>query len=325
MKRIASLTLLVCLLVAPSALAAIDGAWTASIHEKHPDRLYFGITRGRSHQVGMTLKASVFSGLSFAQINAASMTPVSFEMRREAGTITLEGTFRNGKGAGQFNFAANRGIIDSIRALGIEFQLERKKPASEEEVLFTLAMHDVSTAFIRSLIAEGYRVPLEDYLKMRIFDVTPEYIREMRSLGFREITADELVASRIHKVTPEYVREMRAAGWELSLDELQSSRIHGATPAFANEMRKLGYGSLSHDELVSFRIHDVTADFIGDIRTLGYADVTASQLVAMRIHRVTPEYIRELEAAGYSKIPVQKLVSMRIHGIDAKLIQKLAD
>lgn len=325
MKRIVTLTLVVSLFAAVSAMAAVEGAWTASLDEKRPDRMYFNITRGRSHQNGSTMPIASFSGLTAAQISAATMTLVNFDMRREAGNLSFEGTFRNGKGAGQFTFAPNRGTIDALRGLGIELTLDRRHLRDEEDSLFTLALHDVSTSFIKTMIAEGYRVSLQDYLSMRIFDITPEYVREMRSLGFRNITNDELVSSRIHKVTPAYVRAMRAAGWDLSLDELQSSRIHGATPAFAEEMRKLGYGDLDHDDLVSFRIHRVTAELIAEMRKLGYDKLTADQLVSMRIHRVTPEFIRELEEAGYAKVPVDKLISMRIHGIDAKFIRKMAN
>ncbi|HEX7829579.1 MAG TPA: hypothetical protein VF787_07975 [Thermoanaerobaculia bacterium] len=328
MKRIATLTLAVSLL-APNLLAAtIDGAWTASIDEKRPDRMYFSITRGRSHQSGNTMRIASFANLTEAQIKATTMTPVRFEMRREAGTAVFEGTFRNGKGAGQFDFTPNRAYIAAVEALGVKFDLDRKhrrdRDRSEDEDLFALALHDVSTTFIKTMINEGYKVPLEEYLSMRIFDVTPEYIREMRALGFKDITSDELVSSRIHGVTPDYVREMRAAGWNVPLDDLQSSRIHGATPEFAAEMKKLGYGKLSLDELVSFRIHGVSAQFINELRTLGYANVDADDLVSMRIHRVTPEFIRELEAAGYTKVPVEKMISMRIHGVDAKFIKTMS-
>src|SRR5687768_18221326 len=51
----------------------------------------------------------------------------SFEMRREAGTSVFEGTFRKGKGAGQFTFTANRGYVDAVRALGVPFDLSGKR------------------------------------------------------------------------------------------------------------------------------------------------------------------------------------------------------
>ncbi len=332
MKRISTLTLAVSLLVsliaATAAFADLDGAWTASIDEKRPDRLYTNITYGRHNQNGSTMSLSSFAGLTLAQVNAATMTPVQFTIDREAGKVAFEGTFRKGRGAGQFTFKGNPAYPDAIRKLGVKFDLDRRNidqrsKDDEDETLFTLAIHDVSTAFIRSMQAEGYHETLEKYLAMRIFDITPEYIREMRSLGFKQIDADELVATRIHRVTPDYVRQMRAAGWDLSLEELQASRIHQATPEFAAEMKKLGYGGLRHEQLVAFRIHRVTAEFISEMRKLGYDHLRADDLIAMRIHRVTPEFIHELEAAGYQNVPVEKLLAMRIHGIDAKYIKRM--
>lgn len=324
MKRI--LTLVVCLL-ATAAYADIEGAWTAASDEKRPDRIYINLTQGRHHNMGTTMRISDFTALSRAQMDAATMTPVTFEMRREAGNAVFEGTFRKGKGAGQFTFTGNRGYINAVQALGVPFDLDGKRKhrdRSEEEELFSLALHDVSTAFIKQMQAEGFKVSLEKYLTMRIFDITPEYIREMRSLGYKDIDSEELVSSKIHKVTPAYIREMRAAGWDLSLDELQSSAIHGATPAFAAEMKRLGY-SLDFDDLVSFRIHKVTPEFINELRELGYTRVSADDLVSMRIHKVTPQFIRELKAAGYNNVPVEKLVSMRIHKIDVEYLKRMGD
>jgi hypothetical protein len=326
MKRILLLTLVVSL-CATAAFAELEGAWTASAEDQRPDRLYMNITRGVHNNMGNTMRLADFADLTRAQIDAATMTPVQFRMQREAGTIAFEGTFRRGKGAGQFTFTPNRGYIDAVRALGVPFDLEqhsRKREHGEEDDLFTLALHDVSTAFIKTMQAEGFKVSLEKYLEMRIFDITPEYIREMRSLGFRNIDSEELVASKIHKVTPDYVRQMRAAGWNLSLDDLQASRIHGATPEFAAAMKKLGY-NLEFDDLVAFRIHRVTPEFIDELRQLGYDHVSADDLVAMRIHRVTPEFIRELKAAGYSKVPVEKLVEMKIHNISIDYLKKMGD
>jgi len=319
MKRILTLTLAVCLL-APVAHAAIEGAWTASADEKRNDQFYFNLTSGHHHNMGSTMPINDFSGLTRAQIDAAVMTPVQFHMRREAGTATFEGTFRRGKGAGQFTFNGERGYIAAIKALGLKFDLRHK--GDEEEQLFMLALHDVSTSFIKSMQAEGFKVPLEKYLTMRIFDITPEYIREMRSLGLGALDDQDIISSKIHKVTPAYVREMRAAGWKLTFDELQSSRIHGATPQFAAEMRKLGY-DLDFDDLISFRVHKVTPQFIDEIAKLGYEHVSADDLVSMRVHRVTPEFIREVQAAGYKKVPIEKLVSMRIHKIDANYLKKM--
>ena len=312
------------LFAATTAMAELHGAWTATTDDGKPNGVHMNLTRGPNHNMGQWLKTSEFAGLSGAAINSGISTPVQFQLVREAGTTSLEGSFKNGDGAGQWTFRGNPAYVKSVRALGVEFEIDRHgRERSEEEELFTLALLDVSTDYIKSMIAAGYKVSLNKYLEMRIFRVTPELVREFASLGFRDLSAQDLITSRIHKVTPDYVREMRAAGWTLSMDELVSSRIHGATPEFAAEMKKLGYGNLDHDDLVSFRIHRVTPEFIRELHELGYDNVRADDLVSMRIHRVTPEFIRELAAAGYRNVPVKKLVDMRIHNIDVKFIEKM--
>lgn len=330
MKRTLTLTLVVSLFIAASAFAEIDGAWTASRSAKNPEKIYVNITRGHFHNNGNTYRISDFSGLTAATIDAATMTPVQFQMRREAGTISFEGTFRNGKGAGQLTFAPNSGYIAAVRNLGVEFKLDRhhgrdEKKRSEEEDLFTLALHDVSTSFIRTMQAEGFKVSLEKYLEMRIFDITPQYIKEMRSLGFGDISNRELIESKIHRVTPEFVRSMRAQGWDLTLNQYQNAAIHGATPEFAAQLKKAGYANLSHNDIVNFRIHRVSPEYIQELRELGYDNIPANKLVEMRIHRVTPEYIREINAAGYAGVPVSKLIQMRIAGIDGKYLKKMGN
>ncbi|MGZ7039758.1 MAG: hypothetical protein ACXVJO_16395 [Thermoanaerobaculia bacterium] len=310
---------LVLFAAASTATAAIHGAWTASTYDTKPGFLQFNVSR-RNSSWGNTTDVASFSGLSASQINAATSTPVSFELRRDAGVVKFEGAFRNGDGAGHFDFAPNRSYVETLRSLGVDLQNDED---GEENALFRLAMHDVSAAFIREMQSLGYRGSIDTYVRFRIHGVTVDYVRDMASLGFKNLEADDLVRSRIHGATPQYIRDMRAAGFNgLSMDELVRSRIHGATPEFIRSMRDRGYGDLSMDDYIRFRIHGVSAEFIDGLHTLGYDKVPAEDLVRMRIHGVTPEYIREMQSAGYRNIPVEKLISMRIHGIDADFAKK---
>ena len=119
---------------------------------------------------------------------------------------------------------------------------------------------------------------------------------------------------RIHGATAGYVRQMKSLGYDrLSADDLVSMRIHGATPEFVKDLRELGYRDLSADDLVSMRIHGVTPEYIQDLQELGYKDVSAEDLVSMRIHGVTIDYVRKMKAR-LKNVSVDELVSMRIHG-----------
>ena len=310
----------ICTLICAAAVAAdIRGAWTAEVQDGASMQMNLS-TRGGHSNFGETMAAADFAGLTDAAMRATTQTPVTFQLARDAGIVAFEGTFKNGFGAGQFTFTPNQNYIASLRSLGVTFE----ESDHGDNQLLTMALLDVSTPFIRSMQAEGYRVSAEKYLSMRIFRVTPELVRELRSLGYDKIDADDLVATRIHKVTPDYIRAMRAAGYpSLSLENLIASRIHKATPEFLSEMKALGYSNIDFDDLIAFRIHRVTGDFVRELRDLGYNNVSADDLVAMRIHGVTPQFIRELKDAGYEHIPVEKLIDMRIHGIDANFVKKM--
>lgn len=289
MKRLA--VLLFALLTASAALADFSGSWTMTTEKENPDRVYLNMTRGRHNNNGSTMDVSAFTGLTKAQINAAEQTPAKFRIDREAGLIAFEGVFKNGNGAGQFTFTSKPEYVRAITSLGLKFD-ERE---GDDEQLFAMTLFDVSTAFIRQMRAEGYNVDLDDYVAMRIFKVTPQYIHAMADLGFGKLDADNLVAGRIHKVTPEYVKQMRAIGYDLPLDDYMAMRIHKATPEFINE-----------------------------IASLGYRNVSADDLVAMRIHKVTPEFIRDLQAHGYRNVPIEKMIEMRIMKIDAKFLDAMS-
>jgi len=314
------LGLVVCMLLGASASTAADlrGTWDAEAKEGDPARIQFSLKARKNGNMGMGIPLSDFTGLTWDQVRSAARTPVHFTMRREAGTIEFDGTFRDEQGAGDFVFTPDPAYAGKLNRLGL-----RLDDDSDERELLTMTLFDVSTSFIRSMQDIGYKVGLQKYVEFRIFKVDPAYVKAMADVGFPHLSADKLVETKIHDVSPEYIRDMRAHGEDLPLSEYIQSRIFQVTPEFAAEMEKLGYRGLDRDQLVQFKIHGVSPEFIGELRTLGYAHVPADDLVAMRIHGVTPEFIRRVEKAGYHKVPVEKLVQMRIFDIDPEMVEAL--
>jgi hypothetical protein len=323
MHRITSMCFAV--LAVTFATAAADelrGAWTATIAKEHPGKLYFSLQTGRNDQNGSLFERSAFHGLSAADIDSRTRVPVEFELQREAGTVRFEGTFREGRGGGDFTFTPNREFRKELRAAGVRFP---ERDLDEDRELLNLALFDVSIPFIRSMQVLGYDETLEKYIAFRIFDVGPDYVHDMDAVGFKHLSADKLTETRIHGATPEYIRKMRAAGDDLTLDQYIESRIFQVTPEFADEMARAGYPNLRRDMLVQFRIHDVNPEFVSDLREVGYTHLPPDKLVEMRIHGVTPEFIRRVNKAGYERVPVDKLVQMRIFHIEPEMVRALDD
>ena len=302
----------------PAGARESHGTWTAYAQEKESERVQFSLQVEPKGNMGMGFELSAFDGLTREQVRSAARVPVRFQMRREPGTVEFEGTFHDGRGAGEYTFVPNPAYPGMLERLGV---VER----GEDYDLLTMTLFDVSTPFIRSMQAIGYKEGIQQYVSFRIFKVDPVYVKDMADVGFAHLPADKLVETRIHNVTPEYIRHMRANGENLTLDEYVQSRIFEVTPEFSAEMARLGYRGLDHDTMVQFRIQGVSAEFIGELKKLGYSRVPADQLVAMRIHGVTPGFIRRVEAAGYHKVPVEKLIQMRIFNLDPTTVGSLDD
>ncbi|HSP35983.1 MAG TPA: hypothetical protein VLU46_16855 [Thermoanaerobaculia bacterium] len=262
MKKILAAVALT-LLVAATAAADLRGAWTAE--SESSGKLQMNLTY-RANQHGETMLVSDFSGLTQPVVDAAVQPPVNFQLRREAGSIAFEGTFKNGIGAGQFTFTPSSDYAATLRSLGVTFRKDGDDPVDRN--LLTMTLLDVSTAYIRSMQAEGFRETAEKYVEMRIFKVTPEYVRAMRAAGYPDLTAQQLV----------------------------ESRIHGATPEFISQMKAIGYDNVPFRQLVEFRIFKVTPEFVRELKDAGYEHVPARKLVEMRIQGIDAGYIKRMNA-----------------------------
>jgi hypothetical protein len=219
---------------------------------------------------------SELPGLTEAQLDTTA--DVRFSWKRDAGTFVLDGSFRDGDGAGHYVFAANPDYQADLKRRGYG--------GIDDEKSLALAVHDVSRAFID----------------------------ELAKLGYDKVGIDDLVALRIHGATAEYVRGLASIGYKgLPVDKLVAFRIHGASLDWLREMQSLGYTGLPADDAVAFRIHGVTPDFVRSLKALGYDGLKPDQLVALRIHGVTPDYIRRVQGRA-GTVSVDHLVSMRIHG-----------
>ena len=217
-----------------------------------------------------------FQGLQ--RPSSPAEVPATFTMVRDAGTVRFEGQLGASGGSGRFVFAENPEYVAALASMGYR--------AVDREELFSLAVHDVSRRFIHDLDALGYpHVPLDDLVSMRI--TAPS---SSASSGARlRPPPDDLVSMRIHGASPEFIRELKALGYErLSADDLVSMRIHGASPELVRALKELGYPRLTADDLVSMCIHGATPEFIRALAALGYRDLSPDDLVSMRIHGVTP-------------------------------------
>ncbi|HEX9163511.1 MAG TPA: hypothetical protein VF980_17525 [Thermoanaerobaculia bacterium] len=255
---------LLCFAVAITAAAAdVHGAWTATTDTDTPGRVHLFITAGEWMQSGHSFDASTLA-LSPGTLHATTSTPVTLKLERDAGTLLFEGTFRNGDGAGQFTFTANRNYLEALRAMGVMNDLPEER--SEPEQMLGLALMDVSLDYARAIRSVFHDITLRDLRKGRAVGVTPEFIASMRQQGIEISDMHEAARLAAVGVTVDYVRAMRAAGVHVT-DAHDAVRLKAVnvTPEFVAELARAGYTNLSTRDLIRMAATGVNGKFIREM------------------------------------------------------------
>lgn len=350
-----ALLILLAVAVCFSVYAASDsrnGVWTAELNTAGTTlqmTLFRGNQdtlgrkhRGMNHTKGFELSLASLTGLAAADIKSTAAN-VQFSLTRPAGTISFEGRFANGNGAGNFKFAPSEPFVRDMASLGytsfsdddlLVFATTEFSPQTVRDLralgyqpsqkeIEEVAIFKIDAAAIKEFARLGYpKLTLRELVNFRVGNVDAEFVNGMRDLGYTNISANKLANLAILGVTPAYVRELRAAGLtNITPQQAENLRIGNITAAKIDAYKRLGL-TLTPHELGDFGIHGVTPKTIEELRAMGYTNLIPHQLIEMRIFGVTPEFIRKMEASGYKAVPVEKLISIRMSGADELVMGK---
>lgn len=326
--------------------SAVEGAWAAV--DGPGQGLHFTL-QWETTTWGVGAARGELRGLSEAQVASAAPTAVSFRIEREPGALQMEGSFSQGKGDGRFRFQPDPGFARTLASLGVR----GAEQATGADLMF-LALGRVTTTRVREFASlELGGLALRDVVSLAQHGVTPDYVREVRSLGLEGTsTVAGVVELRLHRITRGYLRELEAAGYrdlprrqllqmglhgvgraqvqalaeagyrDLAPDQLVRMRMHRVTPEFIREMREAGLRDLTPEALVALRLHRISGEYVRELRTLGFGDLSRAQLLRMGIYGVTPGFIREVRRAGFTDLSPETLVRMKIHGIGPELAEQ---
>lgn len=294
MRHVTSLFAFLALaLSAPSghAQAPVDvsGTWTVELHDGKaflqvrtsppPDS-----TRSNDWNGGWSMGQSVapeeITGIR-AGDSRLTLSNAKFELRREAGTLAFEGSFRDGRGAG----------------------------------LFTFTQRPEFTAEMRRL---GYTEDMQSWQRYQfaVQDVGPRYINALKAEGYDKLTLDQIRRTRSHGVTIEYIKAMKAEGHRAAtIEDFVRTRDHGVTPQFVQEMRGLGFTGSTLDGFVRLRDHGVSADYVADMKQIGLRDLTLEQIVKLRDHGITPGFVSHARARGFKPADADELIRLKNRGL----------
>ena len=144
----------------------------------------------------------------------------------------------------------------------------------------------------------------------------PGLIGGLASLGYSNLTVDELIALKDHGVTPQFVRELQSAGFaHPELEELIRTKDHAVDPEFIRKIHTLGYEKLELDEFIRMKDHGVDSNYIETIRSAGFTGVSVDQLIRLRDHGVDAGFIQRAKSSGFKNLSIDQLIRLRDSGV----------
>jgi hypothetical protein len=294
----------------PSARGPITGEWRIEFTRENPEEVQLTMLRSTGSHAknwGHGVLVRDLQGLSREEALHSAIN-VTLRLTREAGVFELAGSFRDGKGTGQWTLTPNEKFVSGMSSRGYA--------NLSDDNLFAAAMANLSISSIDELKAAGYdQLSFDQLIEANIFKITGESIRDLQAAGFDKLPFEKLVEARIFNVDGAFAREIEALGFgKQSFAKLVGMRVHKVSREYADEMRALGFNRLSLDQLIEFKIFKVTPQFIAELKAEGFSSVSPEQVVELRVHHVDIDFIRSVKAKGFPNVTLDELVEMRIFG-----------
>jgi bla regulator protein BlaR1 len=125
-----------------------------------------------------------------------------------------------------------------------------------------------------------------------------------------------LIRAREHGVTPEYISELKMLGYMVSLEKAITLVDHGVSDGFLRSIREEGYGKISLEMAVRLVDHGVNAEFIHRVKAVGFPNLTLEQAVTLVDHGVNAGFIEKWKQKTESKLDFNDYIRLKDAGID---------
>jgi hypothetical protein len=113
-----------------------------------------------------------------------------------------------------------------IKSAWVESLKNAKVDGLDVDKLIAMRIFNIDAGYVNGLTSLGYGVPdANQLIGMKVQGVNAEEVREIRGLGYQP-TVDELIQIRIFKITPDFIRKMQSRGFkDLTIAKLVQIKI----------------------------------------------------------------------------------------------------
>jgi hypothetical protein len=145
--------------------------------------------------------------------------------------------------------------------------------------------------------------------------VTPEYAKQMGTLGMGKPTVHELISLKSLGVTPEYVAGLKESGiGPKDFHQVVTEKALGITPEYAAAMMKAGLGDLDLEGLISLKAQGMTPEYAGWLKQ-EFPQATTSELRRAAIFHLDDKFVAAAKAHGIDGKDLDKLLRLKMSGL----------
>jgi hypothetical protein len=287
----------------PRYFDAVEGTWDGQFR---PSVVFLHMKVEREKEKNFTSYGRAYALGELVGLRREKKT-VGFELRRNAGTFRFDGAATDLKASGTFEFIPSPAFKKQLDKMGY-----RKLTRHNQ---LTFALHDVTASELRFLQrAIKGRTTTSDMVRLVERGATPEYIRDLISVGYLQLTTDMILRTRDAGVNADYIRALRAAGLRLTLDQFIAARRQGLAAEYVTDLKEVGITNLTVAEYLNLKEHDVTAAYASSIYEAGYGSCDLDDLVRLRDHGITATFIKKANKQAGEALTVAELLRVRTRG-----------
>ncbi|MGZ3752260.1 MAG: M56 family metallopeptidase, partial [Mucilaginibacter sp.] len=264
-------------------------------------------------------------------------TKADFTLKRDAGTMLLNGKFDGNEGYGHYKFTADKSFTDYLKSEGVS--------EIEDNDQFVFFVINIKKGYVEMLKANGYNhLSKSDLISMAALKVDESYIKFWKGLGYNHLSSNELVSGKALGITKEYVEEIQNAGYKnLDFNQLISFKAQGIDGKYIASLKKANLNISKGDEektdknennnsnlpraeeISSFKAMNIDSSYIRGLKNAGYTNIPMNELTSMKALGVTPEYIKGLSDIGYKNLSANELTSLKALGVTPAYIKTIND
>jgi beta-lactamase regulating signal transducer with metallopeptidase domain len=142
--------------------------------------------------------------------------------------------------------------------------------------------------------------------------IGPAYIQEMAGVGYRKLTAAQLIALFSNSVRANYVTSLDSVGYRnLPLPILLSLKTNGITADVIKSFQAVKYADFEALNFPAFTTNGVPPSYLKSMKALGYDKMTPKQIVDMWVAGVTPDFVRDASKRSQTNLSPEELIELK--------------